>query len=90
MRFRLGCWPLEANRPETSVAREHRVCTRCEQGVVEDEMHVLLECPEYEAARAALPCGPGSEMRSTMVDSDPRQLAEALGRIWERRFGEIP
>ncbi|PNH10459.1 hypothetical protein TSOC_002809 [Tetrabaena socialis] len=47
MRFRLGCWPLEVNRPETGVAREHR-------GVVEDERHVLLECPEYDAERTAL------------------------------------
>lgn len=56
MRFRLGVWDLEVNRPHGRERRD-RVCRLCEgrdgQRVIEDECHVLLECPAYDALRHA-------------------------------------
>lgn len=90
MRFRMGSWPLAVN-VDCSLAREQRVCTRCAAGCVEDERHVLLECPAYTAERSGLgDLGPNSDMCAVMRDTDPGALAEALARIWERRFGELP
>jgi hypothetical protein len=85
MRFRMGCWPLSVNE-NTGVPRGQRVCQCCGMGAIEDERHVLLECPKYAVARAPLSCGPNDDMRTVMRDRPPRTLAEALRRIWVVRF----
>ncbi len=40
MRFRLGCWELEVNRPNGR-ERAARTCRLCATGAVEDELRVL-------------------------------------------------
>jgi Reverse transcriptase (RNA-dependent DNA polymerase) len=87
MRFRLGCWPLEANKPWETQVRAERLCTKCTMGAVEDEKHVLLECPAYTTAREKLQLDPGCDMKTCMARKDQRGLAEVLGEMWIVRFG---
>ena len=42
----LGCW--QARRP-----RCHRICERCAMGEVDDERHLIFECPAFECFRTA-------------------------------------
>lgn len=37
----------------SGLSREERVCTHCDREAVEDEMHVLFECPAYVGVRQA-------------------------------------
>ena len=57
-RFRLGCWPLLMNtarkRSTGRLPRHERCCPECmNRGIhaVEDEMHVVFECPTYADLR---------------------------------------
>ena len=55
--FRMGSHKLnvETQRWGSSrVARSQRICACCDMGVVEDEMHFLLECPLYHTSRKVL------------------------------------
>ncbi len=36
---------------DRKIARSLRVCSCCDMGKVEDEMHLMLECPLYGAQR---------------------------------------
>ena len=62
-RMWLGAHDLEIERGRFRgngrVPRDGRVCRCCDMGIREDELHVLLECPAYEAIRAA--CAPAFE-----------------------------
>lgn len=59
MRFRLGVWDLANAHPLPGTVRCERVCMFCarlaEQGlpcpatIIEDEHHVLLECPAFHS-----------------------------------------
>ena len=58
MRFRLGCWYLRANDlklKSTNISRGERVCQLClrvrHKNLVEDEEHVVFECPSFECVR---------------------------------------
>jgi hypothetical protein len=54
MRFRTGAHYLaiETGRwVKPSVPRHRRLCTKCSQTVVEDEVHFLFECPAYDTIR---------------------------------------
>ncbi len=69
-RFRLGCWPLECNRPNGR-SRSDRVCPLCLDGE-EDERHVLLECAFYAVARSQLALPAEPEMKGVMgMDNQP-------------------
>jgi hypothetical protein len=65
MRFRLGCWVLQVNRPNGR-ERAARTCRLCACGAVEDELHVFMEGPAYDsdsmgatlAFRDAAACAP--------------------------------
>ena len=86
MRFRLCCWPLEANRALAGRPRELRVCKLCGvAGAIEDEQHVLLDCPAYSDCRqeAQLPTGMG--MSAVMRVFEPGKLATLLDCIWKTR-----
>jgi exonuclease III len=56
MRFRCCAWHNLAvhhgRMKKPYVARGDRLCPRCVQPCIEDEMHVLLECPYYNDLRA--------------------------------------
>ena len=87
MRFRLGCWDIEANRPRGR-ARADRVCRFCAtQGTraVEDELHVLLECPAYAEMRLASGINADLGMKTVMTKSVTANLASLLYRIATHR-----
>ena len=89
MRFRLGVWGLEVNRPNGR-CREQRTCRVCgDPHAVEDELHVFLECPCYERLRdefrQALGFGSRS-MLEIMTGGAPAAVAEYLHRLWGLRL----
>jgi hypothetical protein len=47
--FRLGSHQLRILHHD--VARSQRLCTCCDSAVCEDELHMLFECPAYDALR---------------------------------------
>ena len=57
-KFRCGVAPLrlETGRYE-GLSESERTCFNCD-GIIENEEHVLLECPLYEDIRQTLPYGP--------------------------------
>lgn len=94
MRFRLGCWHrLEVNRarrrsgPRTP--RAQRCCPHClsllpplRRRCVEDELHVLFECPRYASARAEFPTLDLTQSPpDVFAHADPLALAQLLHRI---------
>ena len=55
MRLRTGAHHLaiETGRwTRPRLPRHHRICTKCTRTVVEDEVHLLFECPAYDHIRA--------------------------------------
>ena len=54
VRFKLGCHHLaiETGRWD-GTPRMSRVCQRCQQGALDDERHLVFECPVFEDLRAA-------------------------------------
>ena len=53
-RLRLGILPINVEIGRyTGIPRENRYCINCE-GIVEDELHVMLYCPLYETPRQKL------------------------------------
>ena len=81
MRFRACTWDFQVNRSYGGVRRrEERVCRLCVQArrgePVEDEMHVLMECPTHQSLRdsyADLPFAEG--MQAVMNHPDQKRLA---------------
>ena len=93
MRFRLCVWTLEVNRPGGR-PRDERWCRVCgNRSCVEDERHVLLECPEYAEERELLwPSGippPGTTMAHVMAMGNQRDLARVIHAIRARRSNKI-
>mgnify|MGYP001809915718 CR=1 FL=1 len=87
MRFRLGCWALNAGRA-TDLPRSARVCKLCSMEVVEDELHVVLECTAYASVRAqhGLTLGLGSVgLQALMTCSAQRDVAHMLFDIHQLR-----
>jgi len=88
MRFRMCVWPLAVNRPHGR-EREARWCQVCgNQQAVEDERHVLLECPVYADIRTNLwnmGATPGDRMDAVMGIENQRGLAQVLDCIRRRR-----
>lgn len=80
IRFRLGCWDLEVNRPKAGNLyrpRAQRVCRMCGCGNVEDEKHVLLECASYASLRQASGIA-GDDMKRVMLKTTAEKLAAFL------------
>jgi hypothetical protein len=95
MRFRLGCWLMlmvnagrTARPPIPRAARlcAHPPCTRARK--VEDERHVLIDCPCYDHIRASFPSLPfhDRDMRTLMTCPDQTALADLLYRIYWHRI----
>lgn len=89
MRFRLGCWPLTANRAYGR-PRDERICPLCAANEIEDENHVLCRCTAYSQLRecSGLPFEGG--IRTVMQTPDQARLAALLDSIWEHRSRSIP
>ena len=52
MRLRTGAHHLAVETGRwTGLARTTRLCTMCSYGSIEDELHLLFECPAYEGLR---------------------------------------
>jgi Reverse transcriptase (RNA-dependent DNA polymerase) len=90
MRFRLCCWPLAANRSWGGVPREQRICRLCNSSSVEDEHHILLDCPAYDSCRAESAVRFEGGMHEVMTKADPAALAALLARIWDMRSTRVP
>ena len=88
LRFRLCIWGLEVNRPHGR-AREDRWCLACgDRQAIEDERHVLMECPAYSGLRDELwgmGITPNATMLQVMSVEDQRGLASVLHRIRNHR-----
>ena len=67
--------------------RNLRVCSRC-PGVVEDEKHVLLECPRFTDLRARYSdmFADANDMKAVLNHSDQPRLAELLYHMHQVRF----
>ena len=55
--LRMGCHKLDIERRRWGsrrVDRSQRKCACCGLGIVEDEMHFMLECPVYDGIRRHL------------------------------------
>jgi hypothetical protein len=77
--LRACAWPLEIYRACVNgrrSARASRVCRCCSMQVVEDERHVLLECPAYGAVRTGSGlCFGTSDVRVFLATRPPGRLA---------------
>ena len=52
MKFRLGFWYLRANDLKSKSTNIPRLCLRLRNmNLVEDEEHVVFECPSFECVR---------------------------------------
>ena len=53
LRFKLSCHDLgiELGRWKHRVARQDRLCTYCDGANLDDEMHMIFECPEMQVVR---------------------------------------
>ena len=82
------CWDLEVNRPQGR-ERRCRTCRICgDEQAVEDELHVLCECPAYEPFRDRYECElrfKERDMRSIMMEAPPIALASFLDEVWQER-----
>ena len=90
MQFRVGAWTiLAANQPQHQRAVCDCICASCVRAglgrFVEDERHVLMECPAYDGIRAdfasVLPFGHG-RMVDVLASDNQRALAECVERIY--------
>ncbi len=77
MRFRLGRWDLDVSsfaRKPVRKPRAERTCRVCNSSSVEDEKHVLMECPAYEPLRRAVGFPEDMDMFEVMMTWDQVKL----------------
>ena len=72
----MGRW----SRPR--VPRDERLCTKCSQSVVEDEFHVLFECPSYSPIRTKFQRTLFARFGTTLSEA-VRQLKHVPGKVSE-------
>ncbi len=65
------------------------MCRLCSLGAVEDEHHVLLDCPAYNDTRTEFQM-PAVNMKDCMATFDQAKLACYLDRIWALRNNSYP
>ena len=81
LRFRLGTHSLQVEVGDWQNRRPgprcQRVCERCSMHVIDDERHLVFECPAFESIRAArrqlCTAEVGLDMRCFMSDSQRDQ-----------------
>jgi len=97
-RLRAGCWPLAVNSGRMQkVPRGERVCGHCRLNLnlqqVEDERHVLLECPKYDPIRARYhdlldpAARSGWSVKGLLSYASQTRLASFLFAVHKTRFG---
>ena len=65
------------------------MCRLCDTISVEDEHHVLLDCPAYASLRSEFQV-PSGEMKTVMLSFDQSRLALFLDRAWALRNNTEP
>jgi hypothetical protein len=60
--------------------REQRVCPHCAAGAVEDEMHMIFDCPKYDGVRQQFPAlfSSGNRNLGSFLSQDPTAVAEFI------------
>lgn len=60
--------------------REQRVCPHCAAGAVEDEMHMIFDCPKYDGVRQQFPAlfSSGDRNLGSFLSQDPTAVAEFI------------
>ena len=88
MKFRLGSWALRCH-DHSILNRNDRKCTRCDLGLVEDEFHVVFECPSYDFVRCDFPdIFPWDDpnMNSFINGDSQRDIVDFIFAIYRARF----
>ena len=100
MRLRLGAHDLRVctGRWER-LPRDQRLCQRCQQGVVEDELHMVFECSLYQHLRAhqrfaplfaAVPATlPQDERMAAFMRQELRRVAAFVHACWLVRVDRL-
>ena len=85
VRFRLGVHNLRmATGRWDNTPRHERLCRKCTQQSVEDEMHVVFECPWYQSVRAkfaSLFVAAQGSLRRLMCHPDQDRVAWLVHRL---------
>ena len=96
-RFRLGVSPFNSHRHRYSKSLDKRMCPFC-VGIVEDEIHVILDCTTYDDIRARYiktdaACTNKQELVRKMlngIDEDQTvKLAKFLFLAWKIRLSKM-
>jgi hypothetical protein len=93
MRLRLGSLPLRCS--DHTKPREERVCTLCRCNSIEDEKHIMFECPRYKRIRqhrlwSPLFEGGHTDMTSLMGHQDQFKLSHFVYTVMKRRSELMP
>jgi hypothetical protein len=94
-RLRAGCWPIAVNSGRfDGIERSQRFCEYCVatgHEHVEDEMHVVMECPKFSGIRARFGqlFPDGADINRVVNHADQRQVAEFAFAVHELRFREL-
>lgn len=64
--------------------REQRVCPHCTAGAVEDEMHMIFDCPKYAGVRLQFPAlfSSGDRILGSFLSQDPTAVAEYIHQCY--------
>ena len=73
LRFSFSCHDLgvELGRWKHRAARKDRICTYCDEGCLDDELHMISECPAMQVVR---------EQYSHLSISQNRQIYQTFSR----------
>ncbi len=88
MRFRLNSWKLHCYDHHIA-NRRHRICLKCNQRQIEDEKHVVFECPRYRNLRSDfqhLFTNNNGNMQAFMNQENQYALMVFLSKIHKDRF----
>jgi hypothetical protein len=89
MKFRLGCVPIRGNDHSIRI-RQDRTCEICRSNYIEDEKHLIYECPCYDALRShhewsPLYEGATSDLKAFMNQKDQAKLSRYIVAILKHR-----
>ena len=89
VRFKLSCHELgiELGRWKDRKPRRDRVCTLCDCGALDDEMHMVYECPALEPVRDQFPhfFEGSQDMRRLFAHKDQTSLVRFVHRCFRLR-----
>jgi hypothetical protein len=90
MRFRTGGWHLAVNTGRfNNISRHERLCEHCRgngDDAVEDERHVLMQCPRYQHIRTRFAALFDDYTDMKLIINDGRAFRLVL-ELWRERFG---